>query len=81
MLTKSIRAYDWRDKTAVHDPGGGGRLNVEGMGMCRPYGWALGPKFSKQGSIFRQIFLQNGWVIQKLAKNSQKLVVFRQNSS
>ena len=31
----------------------------------------LGPKFSKQGSIFRQIFLKRGWVFQKLAKLSK----------
>ena len=31
-------------------------------------GGFLGPKFSKQGSLFRQIFLKHGWVIQKLAK-------------
>ena len=36
--------------------------------MCRPYGWVFGPKFSKQGSLFLQIFLKQGWVIQKLAK-------------
>ena len=28
----------------------------------------LGPKFSKQGSLFLQIFHKHGWVIQKLAK-------------
>ena len=39
----------------------------------------FGPKFSKQGSLFRQIFHKRGWVVQKLAKNSQKWVVFRQN--
>ena len=31
----------------------------------------LGSKFSKQGSLFRQIFLKQGFVIQKLAKNSK----------
>ena len=31
----------------------------------------LGPKFSKQGSLFRQIFLKHVWVIQKLAKNGK----------
>ena len=36
--------------------------------MCRPYGWVLGPKFSKQGSLIRQIFLKHGWAFQKLAK-------------
>ena len=44
-------------------------------------GLFLGLTFSKQGSLFPQIFLRNGWVILKLANNSQKLVVFRQNSS
>ena len=39
--------------------------------MCRPYGWVLGPKFSKQGSLFRQIFHKHGWAIQKLAKIAQ----------
>ena len=34
-------------------------------------GGFLGPKFSKQGSLFRQIFLKQGWVIQKLTKNSK----------
>ena len=37
--------------------------------MCRPYmGGFLGLKFSKQGSLFRQIFLKYGLVFQKLAK-------------
>ena len=49
--------------------------------MCRPYGWVLGSKFSKQWSLFRQIFHKHAWVIRKLAKNSQKWIVFRQNSS
>ena len=40
-------------------------------------GGFLGPKFSKQGSLFRQIFHKQGWVIKKLAKNSKKWVVFR----
>ena len=31
----------------------------------------LGPKFSKQGSLFRQIFHKQGPVIQKLVKNSK----------
>ena len=37
-------------------------------------GGFLGPKFSKQGSLFRQI-------IQILAKNGEKWAVFHQNSS
>ena len=44
-------------------------------------GGFLGPKFSKQGSLFRQIFHKQGWATQKLVKNSKKWVVFRQNSS
>ena len=36
-------------------------------------GGFLDPKFSKQGSLFRQIFHKQGWVIQKLAKNSEKM--------
>ena len=28
----------------------------------------LGPNFSQQGSLFRQIFHNHGWVFQKLAK-------------
>ena len=31
-------------------------------------GGFLGPKFSKQGSLFRQICLKHGWLFQKLAK-------------
>ena len=34
-------------------------------------GGFLGPKFSKYGSLFRQIFHKNGWVFQKLAKLSK----------
>ena len=33
----------------------------------------LGTKFSKQGSLFRQIFHKKGWVIQKLAKKIAKM--------
>ena len=36
--------------------------------MCRPYWWGFAPKFSKQGSLFQQIFHKHGWVIQILAK-------------
>ena len=28
--------------------GGGGAQHVEGMGMCREYGWVLGSKFFKR---------------------------------
>ena len=34
-------------------------------------GGFFGPKFSKQGSLFRQIFLKHGWVSQKLEKFSK----------
>ena len=36
--------------------------------MCRPYGWVLGPKFSRQRFLFRQIFHENGWDVKKLTK-------------
>ena len=56
--------------------------NMLRVRVCAAHmGGFLGPKFSKQGSLFRQIFLKQGWVIQKLAKNSKKWVVFRQISS
>ena len=36
--------------------------------MCRPYGWVFEPKFSKQGSLFRQMGgLSRNW--RKIAKN------------
>ena len=61
---------------------GGGVHNMLRVRVCAAHmGGFLGPKFSKQGSLFRQIFHKQGWVIQKLAKNSRKWVVFRQNSS
>ena len=60
----------------------GGVHNMLRVRVCAAHkGGFLGPKFSKQGSLFRQIFLKQWWVIQKLAKNSKKWVVFRQNSS
>ena len=60
----------------------GGVHNMLRVRVCAAHmGGFLGPKFSKQGSLFRQIFHKQGWVIQKLAKNSKKLVVFRQSSS
>ena len=51
----------------------GGRVNnMLWVRVCAIHmGGFLGPKFSKQGSLFRQIFLKHGWVFQKLAKNSQ----------
>ena len=42
-------------------------------------GGFLGPKFSKQGSLFRQIFLKQGWVIEKLAPNRKKMGGFPPN--
>ena len=61
---------------------GGGVHNMLRVRVCAAHmGGFLGPKFSRQGSLFRQIFHKHGWVFQKLAKNSQKWVVFRQNSS
>ena len=42
--------------------------------MCRPYKWVFGPKFSNQGSFFGRFSINmGGLVIQKLAKNSQKM--------
>ena len=56
--------------TAV--PPGGGVHNMLRVRVCAAHmGGFLGPKFSKQGSIFRQIFHKQGWIIQKLAKNSK----------
>ena len=47
-----------------------------GVRVCAAHmGGFLGPKFSKQGPFFRQIFLKHGWVTQKLATNIQKWVV------
>ena len=46
--------------------------NMLRVRVCAAHmGGFLGPKFSKQGSLFRQIFLKQGWVIQKLPKNSK----------
>ena len=39
-------------------------------------GGLLGLKFSKQGSLFRQIFLKYGWFFQKLAKKLSKMGSF-----
>ena len=47
----------------------GGRHNMLRVRVCAAHmGGFLGPKLSKQGSIFRQIFLKHGWVFQKLTK-------------
>ena len=51
-------------------PGGGGGNNMLRVRVCAAHmGGFLGPKFSKQGSLFQQIFLKHGWFFQKLAKN------------
>ena len=56
---------------------GGGVHNTLRVRVCAAHmGGVLGPKFSKQGSLFRQIFHKQGWVTKKLAKNSKKWVVF-----
>ena len=34
-------------------------------------GWILGPKSSKKGPLYWQIFLRHGWVIQKFGRNWQ----------
>ena len=39
-------------------------------------GGFLGPQFSKQGSLFQQIFHKHEWVFQKLAKKSSKMGSF-----
>ena len=47
-------------------PGGGGVHNMLRVQVCAAHmGGFLGPNFSKQGSLFRQIFHKQGWVIQK----------------
>ena len=69
-------------RKACQLPGGGGVHNMLRVRVCAAHmGGFLGPQFSRRGSLFRQIFLKQGWVIQKLAKNSKKWVVSRQNSS
>ena len=55
---------------------GGGVHNMLRVRVCAAHmGGFLGPKFSKQWSLFRQIFLKQGWVIQELSKNSKNWVV------
>ena len=53
------------------NPGGGVHKMLKERVCAAPMGGLLGPKFSKQGSLIRQIFLKHGYVIQKLVKNSQ----------
>ena len=61
-------------------PGGRGVHDMLRVRVCAAHmGGFLGPKFSKQGSLSRQIFLKQGWVIQKLAKNSKKMGGFPPN--
>ena len=48
--------------------------------MCRPYGWVLGPKSSKQGSFFRQ-FLETCVVYPEIGEKKAKNTSFRKNSS
>ena len=52
---------------------GGGVHNMLRVRVCAAYmGGFLGPKFSKQGSLFRQIFLKQGGLSRnrrKIAKN------------
>ena len=43
-----------RYTTKISSPG------FEGMGMCRPYGWDLGPKFSNEGPFFARFPLHMG---------------------
>ena len=53
--------------------------------MCHPYewgfGWGFGPKFSKQEPFFGRFSINMGGLSKIGKKNSQKWVVFRQNSS
>ena len=56
--------------TVILAPRGG--HNMLRVRVCAAHmGEFLGPKFSKQGSLFRQIFLKPGWIFRKLAKNWQ----------
>ena len=69
-------------RNKVNARGEGGVHNMLRVRVCASHmDRTLGPKFSKQGSLFRQIFHKQGWVIQKLVKNSKKWVVFHQKSS
>ena len=47
----------------------GGVHNMLRVWVCAAHmGGFLGPKFSKQGSLFWQIFHKQGWVIQKIGE-------------
>ena len=62
-----------KEVTSKLEPGGGVH-NMLRVQVCAAHmGGFLGPEFSKQGSIFRQIFHKQGWIIKKLAKNSKKM--------
>ena len=65
-----------------YDGGGGEVHNILSERACATHmGGFFGLKVSKQGPLSRQFVLKHEWVIQKLAKNSHKWVVFCQNSS
>ena len=44
--------------------------------MCYPYGWVLGTKFSRQGPLFRQILLKQGWFFSEIDKRMSKMGSF-----
>ena len=76
LLTKNLTARTSGGKTGTL-----GVHNILRVRVCTTHmGGHFGPKFSKQG-FFLVDFPEIGWFIKKLAKNIQKWVVFRQNSS
>ena len=80
----SILQIQFQDKKRNRrdSPGGGGVHNMLRVQVCATHmGGFLGPKFSEQGSLFWQIFHKHRWVMEKLAKNSEKCQNSRQNSS
>ena len=48
---------------SVGNTRGGGTYHTVGTGICRPYGWVLAVKFSKQRYHFHEISHIGGWVI------------------
>ena len=65
-------------------PEGGGYHNMLRVLVCAIHTVWMGfwVQYSlNKDPVFRQIFLKHGWVFQKLAKNCQKWIVFRLNSS
>ena len=69
---KLIERALWNHKGITKGPVGGGVHSMLRVRVCAAHmGGVLGPKFSKQGSLFRQIFHKRGLVIQNLAKNSK----------